>query len=179
VRRHVLLGVGLDHTGDAEAVGAHGPAHDGGIPDLQAPEMGEAHDERPVDAGHVGSMTEPEADALAPGGIDGRPDPVEGVAPGHGPPAILAPAAVPHEGTGEPPTVVRNLDGGAAADAEEAPAVRIVGVAAQAEDAAFVRDLDEHAAEGGMAVHGAHGPDGAARHGEMIPSALPPARGFC
>ena len=77
---HVLLGVGLDDPRDAEPVGPHGPAHDGGVPDLHAAQVAEAHDEGPVDARDVRAVAEPEADALARGRLDRGHDAIEGLA---------------------------------------------------------------------------------------------------
>src|SRR5262249_56560607 len=123
VRRHVFLGVGLDDPRDAESVGAHGPAHDGGIPDLHAAEVPEAHDERTIDTRDVRAVAEPEADPLPVRGLDRVHDAIERLAPAHRAPAILTASAVPHEGLGEAAAVVRDLHGGPAADAEKATAV--------------------------------------------------------
>src|SRR6266536_1115896 len=87
----------------------------------------------------------------APGRVDRGPDAIERLAPAHGSPAVLAAPAVSYERPGEPPPVVRDLHGGAAADAEEAAAVGVVGIARDAEHAPVVRYVDEHPAAGGMA----------------------------
>src|ERR1700730_5215919 len=141
--------------------------------------MAEAHDEGPVDTGDVRAMAEPEADALACRCLDGRLDAVERFRPGDRPPAVLSTPAIPHQRPGQPQPVVWDLGGGAAADAEKATAVGIVGVAPDAEHAPLVRHVDQHPAEGRVAIHGAHGANGAGRHGGDSTSPLPRARGFC
>src|SRR5262249_44188727 len=174
-----FLRIGLDDARDAETVGAHGPAHDGGIPDLHAAEVAEAHDEWPIDARDVRAVAEPEADPIPPRRLDRLHDAIESLAPAHGSPPVHAAAAVPHERLGETAAVVRDLHGGLAADAEKAAAVRILRVALDREHAPVLGHVDEHAAEGGMAIHGAHRADGAARHGRDHTSPLPRAQSFC
>ena len=179
MRGHVFLGIRLDHARERESIGAHGPADDGRVPHLHAAQVTEAHEERPVDPGHVRAVAEPDAHSLPPGRGHGGDDAIERVVPGDGAPAVFAAPAVPHEGLGEAKPVVGDLGGGAAPDAEEAAAVGIVLIALDALQPSVLRHLDQHPAVRRVAVHRAHGADERGRHGRNHTSPLPRARAFC
>ena len=178
VRAHVLLGVRLQVTGEAEAEPAEAPADHRAAPRLGAPEVGEAADEVAGDpravVGRRQAMAGPEPDRLAARGAHPRGDEVERLVPRRLSPRV-GPAARAHQRVQQAVGVADDLARGLAALAEEALAVGVVGVAPQAHEAAVLH-LDQHAAEGRVAVHRAHRADdaqagrGGHGHGAIIPA---------
>ena len=120
-------------------------------------------------------MPGPDAHRLATRRAHARGDEVERLVPRR-----LAPGVGPRRGERGPAGaaaagVADDLARGLAAHAEKALAVGIVGVAPHADEPA-VLDLDQHAAEGRVAVHRAHRADdaqagrGGRGHGAIIPA---------
>src|SRR5262245_61575352 len=170
MRAHVLLGVGLEHAGEPETEAAEPPADDRAAPPLTAVEVRKTPvqltgDARPVVV-RAETVTRPEAHRLGPGGSHARDDSIERLAPADPAPGVDAPP-VAGERMEQASGIVDDLPRRLAADAEEAPAVGIIGIAGHAEQAA-VLDVHEHAAQGGMAVHRAHRANAAAvSHGRQ------------
>ena len=166
----VLLGMGFEHAREPEAVRAERPADDRGVPHLKPAEVAEAHDQRARDRADVRAVAEPHADALGASPADAARDLVERRRPADLAPGVAAARAVTPPRHTQPPLVVGDLDRGAPADAEEAATVGIVGVAADAERAPVLADLDQHPAVRGMAIHRAHRSDPCDAHADL-PSA--------
>lgn len=163
VLAHVLLGVGPEHAGEAQAEGAEAPADDGRAPPLAAVQVGEAAQElggnaRAVAVGEQ-AVAGPEPDGGRPHGPRPLGDQVQRGFPADPLPRAAARRAA--HGMEEALRVVDDLPRGVSADAEEAAAVRVVGVAADSDDPPVLR-VHEHPAERRVAVHRTHGPDGAA-----------------
>ena len=184
VRPHVLLGIGLERTGEADAEPAEPPADHGGRPPLAAPEIGEAPKELRVDARAVvvgeEAVARPEPDRLAPDRPEPFRDAIERRVPRHLPERRVP--AVARERGQQALRVSDDLARGVAAHAEEAAAVGIVRVARDLDEPP-VLDGDQHPAEGRMAVHRAHGADGGhvrvprATPAPSAPPSPPPRRG--
>ena len=87
---HILLGVGLQHTGECQAIGPQRPADHRRVPDLHAPQRAEAHQQRPAHAGDDRTVAGPDPDALAPGLLDRACDRGKGVLPADRLPAVAA-----------------------------------------------------------------------------------------
>src|SRR5437773_880521 len=113
-------------------------------------------DPRPVVVGEE-TVARPESDRLASRRAHSPGDQVERLVPTGLAPLMLRPARADQR-LQEAPRVADDLSRGLAPDAEKAAAVRVVGVPADL-DETIVLDLDEHAAQGRMTAHRAHGPD--------------------
>src|SRR5262245_61807671 len=106
-----------------------------------------------------------------------RGDQVEGLVPGDLAPRVLAPSR-PDEGHGESPWIANDLSRRSASHAEKSPAVGIVRVAADLDDASAV-DVDQHSAQRRVTAHRTHRPDGSRRAHRDAPDGMkgsaPPA----
>src|SRR5207244_11128325 len=165
---------------EAEGPGAESPADPRRVPPPTAVEVREAaqevrRDPRAVIVGEE-PVARPRADGLAPDGAHLLHDPVQDLRPLGAPPCVLAPACA-DERVEEATRVADDLARGLAADAQKAPAVGSVEIAPDAEEPP-VLDLDEHAAQGGVAVHRAHGSHEARHVGHYRRGRLPVPSSF-
>jgi hypothetical protein len=108
---HVLLGVGLERPGEADAEAAEPPADHGGRPPLAAPEIGEAAQQLRVHAdpvvGGEEAVTRPETDRLAPHRPHAADDAVERLVPADLPQRRVP--AIAHERLEQTLRVVQDL----------------------------------------------------------------------
>ena len=160
VRAHVLLGVGLEDAGEPQAEGAEAPADHSRVPPLTAVEVREATHQMRADTGAIvvgeESVPRPGADRRAPRRARALGDQIQRLVPrGAAQPVAASRAQQRHQQTAR---VADDLPRGLAADTQEAAAVRVVRVSADADEVP-VLDLDQHPAQRGMAIHRAHRAD--------------------
>ena len=160
VRAHVLLGVGLEDAGESKAESAEAPTDHRRVPPLTAVEIREAAHQMRSDARAIVAGEEPVpypgADGLAPRRTHPRGDEIQRLVPRGAAHRGAAPLA--YERRQQPARVADDLVRGLTANTQKAAAIRIVGVAADADEAP-VLDLGQHPAQGGEAIHRAHRAD--------------------
>ena len=162
VPAHVLLGMDLQHPGEAHPEAPQPPTNHGRVPPLAAVKIGEAGGQLTVDAGAVvvgeDAVTAPDAHRLASHGLHFRGDGIQGFAPAHPPPVVPAPP-LPHQRVQQALGIADHFARGLAPHTEKAGAVGIFRIAAHPQQFAAAH-VHQHAAEGGVAAHGAHGAHG-------------------
>ena len=171
---HVVHSVDLGHPGEGEAEAAQAPADDARVPPLRAGQVREAGGELPTQAIDEHAVPGPHRGAPWSSGAHRGGDAVQRLVPGGVAPGVGR-APVAHAGMEQAARVVDDLGRGLTAHAQEAAAVRVLRVAAHGHHA-VAGDLHQHAAVGGVAVHGAHGAHDATLgggHGGAPPAELP------
>src|SRR5438094_562483 len=124
-----------------------------------------------IPSASAASVPGPRSDRLPAGGAHPVDDEVQGFVPARLPPGTVS-SPFPDERVQDPIRIADDLARSMPTDAEEAAAVRILLVTRDLHHAAFL-DLDEHPAQGRVAIHRTHGPDhacpAASHGGEDIP----------
>jgi hypothetical protein len=165
VRAQVLLRADLDRPGKADAERPEPPADHRGVPPLRAVEAREPAEQARADPRAVAvreqPMPRPEPDGRRSCRAHRADDAVERLVPARAPERRVA--AVADERVEEPLRVPDDLARRVTTHAEEAAAVRVLGIARDREETPVLH-LDAHPAQRGVAVHRAHRPERLASH---------------